>query len=177
MLQAVHKRLRWERRPLGPALALLAGPMGRRLRRLLRRSPCEVSHPRLPGVITLCASGLLSARATRHRTLHRHSERDRSGDRLSSRGPDRRTKKREISSGETYSAACYNLADLDDIGGGPPRADRDAHLCQVARWSRAASIDDDGNLGRGVSRIVQSMGLGVGLNGGAAACPRAIEID
>jgi hypothetical protein len=33
------------------------------------------------------------ARATRHRTLHRHSERNRSGDRLSSRGQDRRTEK------------------------------------------------------------------------------------
>ena len=47
----------------------------------------------LPEVITLCPSGLLIARAIRHRTLHRHSERNRSGDRLSSRSPDRRAEK------------------------------------------------------------------------------------
>jgi hypothetical protein len=67
-------------------------------------------------------SGLPIARATRRRTLHRHSERNRSGDWLSSRGPDHRTEK-------------THLADLEDIGGGPPRADRDADLRQVAGWS------------------------------------------
>src|SRR6516162_1755705 len=112
-----------------------------------------------------------------HETAHAPSSSP-SGDRLSSRGPDRRTeKKREIFSGETYSTACYNLADLVDISGAPPRADRDTHLRQMAGWSRAASFDDHGDLGRGISRIVQSMGLGVGIRGGAAARPRAIEID
>jgi hypothetical protein len=92
-------------------------------------------------------------------------------------GSDGAPKECDIFSGETYSTACCNLADLDGVGGGPPRADRDAHLRQMAGWPRAASLDDHGNLGRGVSGIVQSVGLGVGVGGGAAACSRAVEID
>jgi hypothetical protein len=54
--------------------------------------------------------------------------------------------------------ACYHLPDLDDIGGDPRRAGRDAHLHEMDCWTRAASIDDHGDLGCGVSRIVQSAG-------------------
>jgi hypothetical protein len=44
-------------------------------------------------------------------------------------------KEREMSRGETYSTACYNLPDLDDIVRGPRRADRDVHLRQMVGWS------------------------------------------
>jgi hypothetical protein len=83
----------------------------------------------------------------------------------------------ELFRGETYSTAGYYLPDLDDIGGDPRRADRAAHLRWMAGRTRAASIDHDGNLGRRISRIVQSVGLGVGADGGTAACPRSAEVD
>jgi hypothetical protein len=40
-----------------------------------------------------------------------------------------------VGSSTDLEAACYNLVDLDDIGGGPPRADRDADLRQVVGCS------------------------------------------
>jgi hypothetical protein len=44
-------------------------------------------------------------------------------------------KQRRRGTGHQSDTACYNLADPDGIGGGACRADRDAHLRQVAGWS------------------------------------------